>query len=1124
MSLSRLVARVFTAVIVILIAALAMDASHQQPVAVSRHGGSGPPASPQVQPETATLALQYARLPLAFERNGGVNGGVKGGLKGGDVEFMARGAGYSVFLTQGGDAVVTVLSTGRATDGPDQRPSAGCLPRVGDATPTHAADRCGAERDRASRNAAAAVRVSLAGSNRRTHARGDRQTGAAIHYVTPATHRPSSDAFARVAFDEVYDGIDLVYYGDQRQLEYDFIVHPGASPAAIAMQVEGADRLDVDAHGDLVLQVGSQRLVQRKPVVYQEINGTRAAVDGQYALATNGRVGFRVGRYDLSRPLVIDPVLAYSTYLGGSLGDVGTSVAVDATGNAYVTGYTPDVTFPSTLGAFDPSANGGYDAFVAKLAPGGNALVYATYFGGTGDDQAQALAIDATGSVYVTGFTRSTDFPTTAGAFDRTANGDWDSFVAKFSPSGAALVYSTLIGGTAFDWAQSIALDASGSAYVAGYSESTDYPTTVGAFDRTPGGSYDAFVTKVTPNGGALAYSTYVGGLDFDLAFAIAVDVTGSVYVTGDTQSFDFPTTAGAFSTRISVDYDVFVAKLNPAGSSLVYSTYIGGDRNDVGLGLTIDGVGNAYVAGYTMGSSDYPTTAGAFDTTPSGATDAFVTRLDAAGATLVYSTLLGGTDNDFGQGIAIDPLGRAYVSGFTLSTDFPVTGGAVAAVNRGGFDSFVTKLDATGAAVSYSTYLGGVGDDFAFSVATDGLGSAFIAGYTSSADFPTTTGAFDQVNAQVAVFVARLADAGAPAVLMLTPTFATSAVGLPQCATATIEDAIGSRVPNVAVRWSVTGANVASGAGRSDAGGQFTICYVGTRAGTDTLSAFADTNNNGTRESAEPQGTATRDYLSGVPAALRLTSATPSQPLGGQACVDAVVVDAAGNGVADVLVRFAVSGSVATTGQLTTNGAGRGSFCYDGPALPGADAIAAFADVDRDAVRDANEPTGAAARAWVLPSSTARCEVVIREESRAVAANGDLTAFAGRARSLVSGLVVGYQRFTDRGPVTPRRLRAARLETVVCNPQAGTATVYGRGRVLVPGVPPTSDRQLFRIDVTGHGRVLVPDIDRDSDVDDDDRDSDGVTVPSRYRIRLESGYDSGVMTVQHGRVIIRQR
>jgi hypothetical protein len=504
-------------------------------------------------------------------------------------------------------------------------------------------------------------------------------------------------------------------------------------------------------------------------------------VPARFVLLGADRVSFRLGRWDRTRPLVIDPALVYSTLVGGSAIDDSRSIAVDGSGNAYITGRSASLNFPTTAGVFQPARSGPGDAFVTKLNATGSAVAYSTYLGGTGDESGDGIAVDGSGNAYLTGVTDSTNFPTTAGAPQITLGGSADAFVAKLDATGATLAFSTYLGGAQTDLPKDIAIDASGNAYVTGIT-SRDFPTTPGAFQPAPhpvpSGSasfqLDAFVTKVSSTGTALLYSTYLGGSYEDAGRAIAVDSAGNAYVTGSTRdpagtsaADDFPTTAGAFQTSGgATNYDAFVTKLNPTGSALVYSTYLGGTTaptaNDDGEGIAVDAAGNAYVVGST-GSGNFPTTPGVVKTSLTGAThDGFVTKLNPTGSALAYSTYLGGVDFDAATGVALDTAGNAYVTGQTQSSDFPTNGGAPQPAYAGGGDAFATKLNATATAFAYSTYLGGDAVDAGSRIAVDSSGNAYVtgnSGATTTTKFPTTAGAFQATNVGSAdAFVTKIA------------------------------------------------------------------------------------------------------------------------------------------------------------------------------------------------------------------------------------------------------------------------------------------------------------------------------------------------------------------------------
>jgi hypothetical protein len=478
------------------------------------------------------------------------------------------------------------------------------------------------------------------------------------------------------------------------------------------------------------------------------------------------RLRFRLPEYDGSRPLVIDPTLDYSTYLGGSGRDQGFGIAVDSTGNAYVTGETTSANFPITPGTVQSFFSGGFfpDAFVAKLNAAGSALVYSTYLGGNGRDQGFGIAVDTEGNAYVAGATFSTNFPTTPGALKRLLGGIEDAFVAKLNPTGSALVYSTYVGGSSTDFALGIALDAAGNAYVTGGTHSADFPISPGAFQTSlPGGVDDVFVTKMNPTGSAIVYSTYVGGAGSDEGFGISVDASGSAYVAGETTSSNFPTSPGAAQAAYHGGQDGFVIKLDTGGIHLAYGTYLGGTAFDQAKGIAVDPGGNSYVTGDTT-SANFPTTPGVLQPLSGGSDDAFVTKLNASGSAFVYSTYLGGTGFDFGESIAVDSTGNAYVTGGTKSGNFPKTSDAAQATLAGSDDVFISKLNATGSALIYSTYLGGTGLDDGFSLAIDSTGATYVTGVTASANFPTSSGAPQRVlGGGMDAFVVKIPGSAAP-------------------------------------------------------------------------------------------------------------------------------------------------------------------------------------------------------------------------------------------------------------------------------------------------------------------------------------------------------------------------
>jgi hypothetical protein len=679
--------------------------------------------NPKVQ---ARILDNYGKLPLAFEANKGQTDG--------QVKFLSLTGGYTLFLT-GDEAVLALSGT-----------------NINKAKMTDAAHSF--RPGMAATKAGATLRMKLRNANPAAKVTGmDELAGTSNYFIgkNPAKWRTNVPTYAKVKFEGIYSGIDLVYYGNQRQLEYDFIVAPGADPRRIQFDVRGAKRIRQDAQGDLVLRLAEGEIRWHKPVVYQEKDGSKQLIAARYAITERNRVGFELAKYDASRPIYIDPLI-YSTYLGGSSSDGGSGIAIDSAGNVYVTGTTTSTNFP-TMNPLQPTCGGGCasnegDAFVSKLNVSGSALVYSTYLGGSSTDYGNGIAVDSAGNAYVVGTTQSTDFPTTSGAFQTTCGGNacaegWaDAFVTKLNVSGSALVYSTYLGGSSTDYGNGIAVDSAGNAYLVGTTTSNDFPT-MNPLQPTygGGGNGDAFVTKLNPAGSALVYSTYLGGSDSDDGYGIALDGAGDAYVTGTSASTNFPT-MNPLQASNAGGYDAFVAKLNSTGSALVYSTYLGGSGDDVSDSIVVDSSGNAYIAGVTT-SNDFPTTPGAFQTICSGNncgtwSDAFVAKLNPSGSAPVYSTYLGGSGADAVSCIAVDSAGNAYVVGTTTSNDFPTMNPLQPTFGGGYQDAFVTKLNVSGSALVYSTYLGGTGNDRGSGIAVDNADNAYVTGTTSSTNFPT--------------------------------------------------------------------------------------------------------------------------------------------------------------------------------------------------------------------------------------------------------------------------------------------------------------------------------------------------------------------------------------------------
>jgi hypothetical protein len=764
--------------------------------------------------------LSYGKLPLIFEANQGQTHN--------RVKFISHEPGYGLFLTR--DEMVLKLSgkgTGQRMQVQITHPRLPILSREVFISPDlrlHAPDFPLTAAGNASRMADSVVRVRLMGANRSVFVSGNGELPGKANYFIgndPKRWRTNVPTYARVQYQSVYPHVDLVYYGTQDgQLECDFEVRPGGDPRAITLEVgtqqrRGDSKLEsenmaaqpafrIAANGDLIIPTEDGEVRFRKPVVYQEREfgasiqesqgsnqkrqsaigqkqglpvQNREFLDGRYVLKAEGRVEFQVGSYDRWRPLVIDPVLVYSTYLGGSNTDVAYSIAVDSSGNAYLTGEASSDDFP-TANPIQASIRGSFNAFVTKLNPAGSALVYSTYLGGSNTDAAMSIAVDSSGNAYVTGNTNSTDFPTVnplqgTNKAAATVPGESTGFVCKLNSSGSALVYSTYLGGSYQDMPAGIAVDSSGDAYVTGGTLSTDFPT-VNALQAKLGGSGDAFVSKLNAAGSALVYSTFLGGASADSAGGIAVDSSGSVYVTGQTGSADFPLVNPVQSVNHAADQTAFVAKLNPAGSALQYSTYLGGSLSDFGIGVRVDSSGDSYVTGITY-SPDFPTVNPLQASMTGGA--AFVAKLNPSGSALIFSTFLGGSEaiastvnvETLAGAIALDSSGNAYITGETDALDFPTVDPVQAvcpACESISGNAFVTELRSDGSSLIFSTYLGGSRFDIGNGIAVDPSGNILLAGENDAPDFPTVNPFQAAMKSPyITTFVAKISLAPAPSV-----------------------------------------------------------------------------------------------------------------------------------------------------------------------------------------------------------------------------------------------------------------------------------------------------------------------------------------------------------------------
>ncbi|MGB8851380.1 MAG: SBBP repeat-containing protein [Candidatus Acidiferrales bacterium] len=688
---------------------------------------------------SASIKESYGKLPLAFEPNNGQSAG--------EVKFLARGNGYTLFLTPA-EAVFAMRKSAKNET----------------------------------------LRMNLDGANSNAKFTAlDELPGKSNYLIGNDRSKWQTNVpnYRAVRESSVYPGIDLVYYGNQRQLEYDFVVAPGANPRAIELAFSGVRKITAESTGDLGLTAKGGEMRLRKPVAYQENGGAKQFVTAGFVVKSGDRVAVKLGKYDPLRPLVIDPILAYSTYLGGSGIDGANGIAVAPDGTAFVAGGTSSTNFP-TAHPLQPNDGGSNDfpedAFVAKLSADGSSLIYSTYLGGSSEDVANGIAVDTFGSAYVVGGTLSPDFPVTPGSFNTLCGGDGEcgasynqqslvvenAFVSKLNAAGSDVVYSGFLGEYENVIGYAIAVDLNGNAYVTGQTGPNGVPTVIitppatgpppfpivnGAQTAFGGGTTDAFVAQVSATGSSILYSTYLGGNNEDTGYGVAVNNSGDAYVAGLSYSTNFPVSAGALQSANEGAGDAFAAEVNTnavGAASLVYSTLMGGSGLDRANAVAIDALGNMYVAGAsnsTAATLGFAIPAGGFqadcvlDSQSNCEGDVFVAKLDPAGSgagSLIYFTYIGGSLADTGAGIAVDSSGDAYVTGSTVSPDYPTTAGVFQATYGGGNDdAFVTELDPTGSTLIYSTYLGGTNTDNGNGIAVDTNGSAYVAGQTCSVDFP---------------------------------------------------------------------------------------------------------------------------------------------------------------------------------------------------------------------------------------------------------------------------------------------------------------------------------------------------------------------------------------------------
>lgn len=896
----------------------------------TRHAASSS-AAPEAKPPSnrAAVLSSYARLPLSFEENLGQSDPA--------VKFLARGNGYTVFLT-GNEAVLRL-----------ERPvPASAL--TGKLPPTLAEVRQSAKPENA------VVRLSLKGANSAPKiAAGPAQEGVSNYLIgnDPTRWHRNVSHFASVKYHDVYPNIDLVYHGSQKQLEQDFVLAPGADPNQIDLSISGAGTLSVNSLGDLVLATSFGNLLLQRPTAYQVVDGKAVTVAANFVPRNSSRVGFQVAAYDHNLPLIIDPVLAYATYLGGSGSDYASGIAADSSGNAYITGATSSADFPVTSGALIknmPSVKG--NAFVTKLNPSGSALIFSTYLGGSGDhgavpsgqsDAGSGIAVDAVGNIYVGGSSGSSDFPVTSSAYQKVLLGvSTAAFVAKLDPTGSTVLYATFLGGNGGEYCYAFTADALGNMYVTGVTSSTTYPITVGTAIQTTNNSGETlFISRVDPTQigtGSLVFSTYLGGTGTDIGWGIAVDNLANVYVTGQTASKDFPVRnayQAAFKGVGANNAFLATVNTNPNTAALIYSTYLSGttttNLSDIGNAVDVGGAFTAYVAG-SAASADFPTTPGAFQTvSKNGNSSGFVTKFDTSksgAASLVFSTFLGGSNTDTASAIKVDASKNVFVGGDTASSDFPVTFGAPQPMIRsnGGYNAFLSEFNPAGSGLLFSTYLGGQTGDFTHALALDtpAAPNVYMAGSTISNNFPTTSGAFQTAQkgsgSHLSAFVAKMSPAATQGVFALPATLAFGTVpqhtaSTPQVVTVTNN----TNSPISAIAISFTGTNA------SDFG-QTTTCGATLASGANCTISVTFTPSTTADETATLQ---VADSDAGSPhlVALSGSGSVPGQPDFSLTLTPALDTLTAG-GTASFSVTATSISSFAAAVSLGCSGAPQASTC----------------------------------------------------------------------------------------------------------------------------------------------------------------------------------------------------
>ncbi|MFC1508289.1 SBBP repeat-containing protein [Candidatus Omnitrophota bacterium] len=711
--------------------------------------------SENTEANKAQIIENYGKIPLSFTINNGQYDP--------QVKFTTRGSGATMFFTQEG---TTFLLSRETEESAAKRAQKRSVVYVGDPSDL---------RNNNIERESFALKVKFLDANPTPAVTGEnRLSGNSNFFIGNDTSKWQTDVsnFEKVRLSNLYEGIDLVYYGNNSSVKYDFVVKPGEDYSRILLTYDLGENaqsgaLSINDKGEMVVSTPLGDMIERKPYAYQCIDGKEVEVNVWYEIidSVSNRFGFGIGEFDPNFELVIDPELVYSTYIGGSALDEGMDIYADNNGFVYITGKVSSSAYPVTTGSFDESFNGHtYDAFVTKINTTGSGLVYSTFIGGSASDVASGIAVDSSGNAYITGTSPSSDFPTTYGAYDESYNGGsssnegrGDIFVAMLNASGNSLVYSTFIGGTGDDIGKQIVLDGSNNIHITGQTSSSDYPTTTGAYDEVYNGTNDVVYAKLNSTFSNLLYSTFIGGSSNEIGNNIALDSTGNIHICGNTSSSDFPTSSGAYDETYNSSWDGFITKFNPSGN-IIFSTYLGGSGNDGIYNQDVDDSGNIYLAGYC--STGFPTTTGAYDETHNGAEqEGFISKINASGNLLLYSTFITGSGRGYIKDLKLSPDGSGILNfvGLVYSGGFPVTAGAFDESFNGEPDGVLGRFSISDNTLLYSTYFGGSGNDALDCIDIDESNNVYVSGQTYSSDFPTTTGAYDESHNGLAdTFVAK--------------------------------------------------------------------------------------------------------------------------------------------------------------------------------------------------------------------------------------------------------------------------------------------------------------------------------------------------------------------------------